>query len=558
MERIKREIEEVILDCTGFDQKLVSRAVLRCRNTNNGDFIVCFSQLTRDASVINDVYRIIQKHPVNIIKKAYILGQLLYIHVETREIAKEILLDILTKKEKYGDSSVGEGETVLVEFSSPNIAKEFHAGHLRTTIIGNYVKNIHKKMGYNTVGINYLGDWGKQFGFLGIGYKKYGDPKEMEADPIRHLHNVYVQICREAEENPEIGEKAKEFFRKMENGDKECLDLWRWFREISVKKYEEAYAKMNIFFDVYSGESFYGDVDVEAIKKKPYVLNDKKDNSYYVEFKNLPKTVLIKSNGSTLYLTRDIDAAKDRMKKYNPCKSIYVVASQQDLHFKQLFRILELEGMDASKFLHVNFGMVQKMSTRKGTVVFLSDIISEVQQVMLEKMKETGKGNNVEDMEKTSHILALSAVYIQDFRGQRNRSYEFDMEQNSSFKGATGPYIQYTLCRVSSIARNSQYQVGDVGELNFAHLKEDKCYELVFLLARYPYVLEDSFKDYEPCTIVNYIFQVCQLLNHVFKIVWVAKEEEEVARARLAMYEAVRYVLADALKILGLIPLERM
>ncbi|KFG26651.1 arginyl-tRNA synthetase [Nematocida ausubeli] len=556
-ERLRNELAGIIGKCSNIEEEALKKAIMQSKTPKNGDFVIPFSQITRDETLIQTVAEAIVTEG-SIIRKVEVIKQMLCIYIDVKSISHEIVSEILGKKEAYGSSTEGEGKTVVIDFSSPNIAKVFHAGHLRTTIIGNYIQNIYKKLGYKTVALNYLGDWGKQFGFLAIGYAKYADQKKMEEDPIRHLNDIYVRMNQEAEQDPSLHDRAREFFKRMEEGDEEAVSVWRNFRELSISKYEEMYASMNIHFDIYSGESFYGGkAALDNIQTKPYLIPCE-DGSKIADLGQLGKTVLVKNDGSTIYITRDVLSAQDRIQKYSPHKLIYVVASQQDLHFKQLFKLLEMDGYSPSLFLHINFGMVKGMSTRRGTAVSLADIIDVAQDAVMEKMQESGKAEQISDKKNTSRTLALSAILVQDFKAKRIKDYDFDMKKNTSFIGDTGPYVQYTLCRLASISRNAVYPVGDMAGLDFTDLGSDKCYELLFLLGRYPSVLAESIRGHEPSVIVTYILQICQLVNSIFRVVWVANQPEEIARARLAMYEAIRYVLADAVRILGMKPLEVM
>ncbi|KAI5189321.1 arginyl-tRNA synthetase [Nematocida sp. AWRm77] len=557
MEKAKEEIKRLLKSFTKFTDEALEKAVMKSRNQKNGDFLVPFSQLTKDKDVVKEVAEQMEKAGSALIKHVHVHDQILSVYVETKEIARDVILTVLSQKEEYGSSGEGGKKTVLVEFSSPNIAKIFHAGHLRTTVIGNYVYNIHKKMGYNAVAINYLGDWGKQFGLLGIGFEKYGSEEKMKENPITHLHEIYVQVNRDAETDETVHERAREFFRQMEEGNKDALALWKTFRDLSIAKYKSLYAQMNVHFDVYSGESRYGGIGLKDIQTRPYAQMSE-DGSCFADLGALGKLVLVKDNGSTLYITRDIAAAEDRIKEYSPSKIIYVVASQQDLHFKQLFKMLEMEGKDPSLFLHISYGMVKGMSTRKGKAVFLEDIIAAAKEAVMEKIEASGKADQIEDKEHTSLVLAMSAIVIQDFRAKRIKDYEFDMKKNTAFVGDTGPYVQYTVCRLASISRNSPYEIGNAEDLDFAHLESEKAYDLVYALGKYPSVLKESIKVYEPSVIVTYIFQLCQMVNSIFRNVWVANQPEHIARPRLAMYTAAHIVLSDALKILGIVPLDRM
>lgn len=552
-ETVKRKLKEVL----GIDEAAAERAVLRSRNPKNGDVMVPFSQFTNNPDDLQKVEQCLREEKNGLLSRVCSSGLVLHVFADKQGLASRIIRDVLVQKEAFGSSDEGAGKKVLVEFSSPNIAKVFHAGHLRTTILGNYIQNLYRKMGYTVVSINYLGDWGRQFGLLGVGYAKYGSPEEMKKDPIRHLHDVYVRTNQDAEKHPDVLEAARDFFRKMEQGDEQSLALWRKFRNLSIEQYKKVYAEMNVHFDVYSGESFYGEESQKKVSCRPYAIKCP-DGSVIADLGELGRTVLVKQNGSTLYLTRDIAAAEDRIRQYSPHKIIYVVASQQDLHFKQLFRILEQGGYDPSLFLHISFGMVRGMSTRKGQVVFLSDVIEAAKEAVLEKMNETKKAEHIENKEETARVLAISSIVVQDFKAKRVKDYTFDMKKNTSFIGDTGPYIQYTLCRLSGIFRNSVHPVGSLDDLDFSQLEDPRCYELVFELGRYPAVLSESLRLHEPSIIITYLLQICKTVNSIFRVVWVANQDAVVARPRLAMYEAARIVLSDAVRVLGMVPLERM
>ncbi|KAI5187603.1 arginyl-tRNA synthetase [Nematocida homosporus] len=558
MDKVRKEIENAIVDATGFDREAVSRSIMRSRNLKNGDFMIPFSQLTRDTEVITKVESYFTSQTFKSIAKVEVNGQMIFVFADTKEVAKDILGDILeSQKDSYGSSQEGSGKCVVIDFSSPNIAKVFHAGHLRTTIIGNYIQNIYKKMGYKTVSINYLGDWGKQFGLLGVGYKRHGDEEKMRLDPIKHLHDVYVQTNKDAAEDPTVHDKAREFFKRMEEGDPAALSLWQSFRELSIAKYKTLYAKMNVHFDVYGGESSYRLNVLAGIRNRSYV-EQCEDGSCIADLGNLGKFVLFKNDGTALYITRDIAAAEDRIATYQPARLIYVVASQQDLHFKQLFKLLAKDGYPPELFLHINYGMVRGMSTRRGQVVFLEDIIDCAQEAVKEVMASSTKLDQIKDKESTSLTLAMSAIIIQDLKAKRAKDYEFDMKKNTSFVGDTGPYVQYTVCRLKSIERNASLVLPPVSQMDFKYLEDPRSYDLVFLLGRYPSVVQESFKGHEPSVLVTYIFQVCKMVNAIFKAVWVANQPKESAEPRLAMYMAARLVLCDAMKLLGIVPLEMM
>jgi arginyl-tRNA synthetase len=484
-------------------------------------------------------------------------------------LLQKLIPAILSQNEKYGTNSSGEGKTVLVEHGSPNIAKPFHAGHLRSSVIGNFVKQVYRANGYNVVGINYLGDWGKQYGLLAVGYGKYGNEAEFEKDPIRHLFDVYVQINKDAEADPTIHDQARAYFKRMEDGDREALVLWQRFRDLSIEKYKQTFKRLNIDYEVYSGESLYE-------KGMKVILNELKEKSLLTESQNaqiidlkqygLDIAVVLKSDGASLYLTRDLAAAKGRYDEYHFSKSIYVISSQQDHYLKQLYKILDLMGYSWAKDCsHINYGMVKGMSTRKGTVAFLEDILDEAKRVMHEVMKSNqSKYEQIEDPEKTADILGVSAVVIQDFSARRIKDYEFKMDRMTSFEGDTGPYLQYAHVRLCSIERkysnsNADGSVSlDFASIKYDLLKEDCALHLATLLARYPEVVSDACRTAEPCLVVTYLMNLCHHVSTVLEQLYVIGQAPDLANARLALYIAARTTLGNGLRLLGLVPLEKM
>ncbi|KAG0419005.1 Arginine--tRNA ligase, partial [Dictyocoela roeselum] len=422
-----------------------------------------------------------------------------------------------------------------------------------------------RKENYEVVAMNYLGDWGKQFGLLGVGYERYGDDKLLEENPLKHLYDVYVKINRDkgAEKEKELEKKennketidqlAKEYFRKLENGEPEQYQLWKKFRTLSIEKYKKLYSKMHISFDVYSGESEYGSMGREIVVSDKKVVTDT-DGSKYYDLGDLGKFCVIKSDGATLYSTRDIAAAIDRVEKYKADKIYYVVACQQNHYFRQLFAVLAQMG-HKDKFVHISYGMVDDMSTRRGTVVFLEDIIEESKKAMhAAMMKNPEKYDQIEDKDATIEELALSAIIVQDFKAKRIKNYAFDMKRNTNTEGETGPHLQYTHCRLQSIfAKNP----GVVPSIHPDCYTEENL-ELFFYLMRYPMVVEECLDTFEPSKMVTYLFKLCKYVNKMFSKYRVMNEEERVASARLAMFESAKVVLANGMRILGMMPLVRM
>lgn len=442
--------------------------------------------------------------------------------------------------------------------------------------------------GYKTHTINYLGDWGKQFGLIGVGYEKYGDEEKMKKDPIKHLYDIYVKINNEKTDANDLDERAKSWFTELENGKEENVKMWKRFREMSVEKYKSLYKTMNCKFDEYSGESYYALKGKEIVKKledkqneivkdvsEYFLKNDEKDNSKYIETK-YGKICVVKNDGSTLYSTRDIAACIDRLERINPDKMLYVVASQQDLYFQQLFDIFQKigYGYKNGEFIlkHINYGMVNGMSTRKGTVVFLEDIITEAKEVMLNKMKDNKeKFEQIKNVDETCEVLALSALIIQDFSAKRIKNYDFNMERNTETNGFTGPYLQYMHCRLNSLEDKNKNLIdllkGECkDETDLAVFKKfftndalnEKIHDIIYNLLKYPLVVQKCMENYEPSTMVTYLMDLCKSVNSIINDARVLGVESSIGVTRLLFFKCVRNVVGNGIRLLGMTPLERM
>lgn len=433
--------------------------------------------------------------------------------------------------------------------------------------------------------MNYLGDWGKQFGVLAVGFERYGNEEELQKDPIHHLYDVYVKVNKdikaekeataipdgdgkEKEGTSKTDDEAREFFARLENGDGRAQALWARFRELSIEKYKETYARLNIRYDTYSGES---QVSRESMNKAAKVLEEKglsqKDEGAVIidltkHNKKLGKAIIQKKDGTTLYLTRDIGAAMERWDQYKFDKMIYVVACQQDLHLQQLFAILKLMGLEwADRCVHVNFGMVLGMSTRAGTVVFLDDILKDTKDSMHAVMKSNPeKYKLVENPEEVAEVVGKSGVMIQDMSGKRINNYPFDMKRLTSFEGDTGPYLQYAHSRLCSITRKASIAEEKLITADHTKYLSDSTHaiNLIRALAQYPDVILNTMRTQEPATMVTYLFKMTHLLSSSYDVLRVVGEQEELAAARLALYESARMVLRSGMQLLGLTPVERM
>ncbi|KAG5513657.1 hypothetical protein PMAC_000695 [Pneumocystis sp. 'macacae'] len=463
--------------------------------------------------------------------------------------------------DKYGSNNSGEGKKIIVEFGSPNIAKPFHAGHLRSTIIGSFISNIHEFCSWEVVRFNYLGDWGKQF----------GNEEELQNDPIQHLYDVYVKINTfvSQKDNPEaenLNTKAREYFKKMEEGDENFLKLWKRFRDLSIEKYKITYSRLNIHYDEYGGESKVSQQNMESVidtlQKKNLLKKD--DGAILIDLsifsKKLGKAMLKKRDGATLYLTRDIGEAIQRYERYKFDKMIYVVSSQQELHLSQLLKILELLDLPwAKSCLHINYGMVLGMSTRRGTAVFLDSILETAQENMHEVMKKNQKKySQVENPDYVADIVGMSAILIQDMSSKRINNYSFVWSRILSFEGDTGPYLQYAHSRLASIIRHSNIPIENIKEAGLDCLVELVAIDLIRILARYPDIINTTMKTLEPSTIITYLFKVAHVVSSCYDTLWVMNQPENIATARLSLYIACKKVLNNGMRLLGLTPLERM
>ena len=499
------------------------------------------------------------------------------------------------------DESRGR-KRIIIEFSSPNIAKPFHAGHLRSTIIGGFLANLYESVGWEVLRINYLGDWGRQFGLLANAFETCGSEEKLAQDPIGHLYDIYVEINRvSAPEEEKIkekkeelkqakasgkdaaglekevtsleagstNEKARKYFKRLEGGDPAALATWKRFRDLSIDKYKQTYARLNIRYDHYSGESQVEPERMERAAKEMEEtgVSEVSDGAVIVDFtkdpktKKLEKAVVKKKDGSTLYLTRDISEAMKRYELYHFDKMIYVVASQQDLHLKQFFKILELMGHKelVDRCEHVNFGMVLGMSTRRGTVKFLDDILRDVGDRMLEVMQQNpDKFANVQDPRQTADLLGISAVMVQDLSGKRINNYEFSLDRMTATEGDTGPYLQYAHARLCSIAREIGLSHEELQTADFSLLKEDHAIKLIRVLAQWPDQVQNTLKTMEPTNVLKYLFEMTHVFSGSYRALRVKGSEPELKKARMALYECARQVLNNGMRLLGLTPVERM
>lgn len=490
------------------------------------------------------------------------LGGYINFFVNKSQLAETVIKDVLTKKEKYGHSDLGKDKTIVIDFSSPNIAKPFHIGHIRTTVIGNALYKIYDSQGYNTVRINHLGDYGTQFGKLIVAFKLWGNKEAVEANPIPELLKLYIQFHDEAERHPEMEDEARAWFTKLENGDKEAKELWQWFRDESLKEFARVYDLLDIEFDSYNGESFYSDkMDrvIDIIKDKGLLQESQGTNIVDLEEYNMPPALITKNDGSTLYMTRDLAAALYRKENYDFEKCIYVVGSQQSLHFQQLFKVLELVGFEWAKdMVHVPFGMVAleegTMSTRKGRVVFLEDVLKQA----IEKTKETmlTKNPNALNVDEIAKQVGVGAVVFQELSNSRIKDYTFSWSRTLSFEGETGPYVQYTHARCCAVLRKAEEEV--TTDINYELLNDVDSAEVLKVIASFNKTILNAMRKNEPHIITRFVLDLAQAFNKFYHDNSILVEDAELRKARLALVAATRQALENGLKLLGMQAPERM
>lgn len=495
-------------------------------------------------------------------EKIEALGPYINFFMDKKSFVEATLNKVLSERENYGKSTVGEGRNICVEYSSPNIAKPFHVGHLFTTVIGNALYKMFKHEGYNTVGINHLGDWGTQFGKLISAYKRWVDEEALEKEPISELLRIYVKFHDEAEKNPELEDEGRMYFKKLEDGDLEATQLWERFKNLSLKEFTKVYDMLGVEFDSYAGEGFYNDKMekvVEEIRSKGILTESNGAQVVMLDEYNMPPCIVLKSDGASIYATRDLTAAKYRKEKYDFEKCIYVVGKDQKLHFSQVFKTLELMGHEWAKDCHhVSFGLVRfadkKLSTRKGDVIFLEDLLNESVNKTLEVINE--KNPNLENKEDVAKKVGIGAVVFTYLKNSREKDIVFNWEEMLSFEGETGPYVQYTYARGKSVLRNA----GEVlGEADYSKLTSKEEFELVKTLEGFNGAILTALDKLEPSVVTRYVIDVAKAFNKFYNAHKVANlEDMGLKKARLNMIEATCIVINRALNLIGIDTVEKM
>ncbi len=569
MINFKEEIAEKIAKATNLNKEELEKYIEIPPNSDLGDYAFPCFKLAKDLRkappmIANDIKENIEID-ANIINKIDVVGGYLNIFINKETLTKTVLEEVSRNKEKYGSSNLGEGKNVVIDYSAPNIAKPFHIGHLRSTVIGGALYKIYNFLGYNSVGINYLGDWGLQFGKVMAGINLWKDEYDFENDEMASILKVYIRFNQEEKENPELTELARKLFKNLEEGDKETVATWEHIRKISLENYEKTYKLLNSKFDSYNGEAYYNDkMDpvVEELTEKGLLKDSQGARVVDLDEYNMPPCIIITSAGTTIYATRDLASLKDRINKYNFDKAIYVVGNEQQLHFKQVFKVLELMGYEeyASKCVHVPFGLVvdkdgEKIGSRKGNSVFLEDILNEA----IDKVKNiiNEKNPELEDKDEIARKVGVGAIIFNDLSNSRIKDEIFDWDMLLNFQGETGPYIQYIYVRTKSLLNKAGY-TPKIEEIDFSKLNEKEAIETIKLIYMFNEVIQNAADKNEPSILARYLIDLSQSFSTFYNEYKIITDEKSVQDARIYLTYAVGTVLKSGAELLGMEMPERM
>ncbi|WP_079526042.1 arginine--tRNA ligase [Solibacillus isronensis] len=486
-----------------------------------------------------------------LVQEIQVVGGYINLFLNKLQVTRDVITQIMKAPEAYGQQETQQ-KNIVIDFSLPNIAKPFSMGHLRSTVIGNALANIAEKNGYSVVRVNHLGDWGTQFGKLIVAFRLWGDKERVEQAPIEELLKLYVKFHDEAETDETLNEEARSAFKALEDKDPQSMELWTWFKSASLQEFNQIYDQLHIEFDMYEGEAFYNDrmqSVVDELNKKQILTES--DGANVVELEDMPPCLITKQDGATLYATRDLAAAFYRQKHYEPSKVFYVVGNEQTLHFKQVFQVISKMGYPWSENLkHVPFGMMlkdgKKMSTRKGRVILLKDVLKEAVETATRNIEE--KNPTLNNKQTVAEQVGIGAVIFNDLKNFRLNDIEFSLPQMLNFEGETGPYVQYTHARIHSILQKAKFKANK--EIPVKEL-EESAWAVIQLLQHYPQVITDSFEQVDPSLIAKYVLQLARMFNKYYANTKILVEDEQ-RESRLQLCFAVATVLKDGLKLLGI------
>ena len=558
-ELIASELAKVI---EGLDQETILNLLEQPKSSDLGDIAFpafSLAKIERKApqAIAADIA---EKIDASHFEKVVATGPYVNFFLDKSQISDQVIKAVIQAGAAYGQQEEGQGANVTIDLSSPNIAKPFSVGHLRSTVIGDAISNIYKKMGYNTIKINHLGDWGKQFGLLMVAYKKWGSKEAVEANPIDELLKLYVRINAEIENDPALDEEGRLWFKKLEDGDPEATELWQWFRDESLVEFNRIYKLLGVEFDSLNGEAFYNDKMDEAVQileEKGLLKESKGASIVELDDVNLPPAMIKKSDGATLYITRDIATAIYRARTYNFVKNIYAVGQEQSNHFRQLKAVLKKMGFDWSDdMIHVDFGLVtknrQKLSTRKGNIILLEPTLQEA--ISRAKAQIEEKNPELENKEEVAHAVGVGAVKFYDLKTDRRNGYDFDLEAMVSFEGETGPYVQYAYARIQSILRKANFTPS--ADATYS-LSDPESWEIIKLLQDFSRVVKRAAENYDPSLIAKYAINLAQAFNKYYAHTRILDESPE-RDSRLALSYSTAVVLKEALRLLGVDAPEKM
>jgi arginyl-tRNA synthetase len=563
--KYKQEFAEKLFEALDQDipVKELEMLIEKPKNQQHGDLAFpCFTLAkVKRKSPTSIAQELSEKIQSPTIEKVEVVGAYINIFLNKKLVSEDTVEEIIKQQEKYGALNIGNNRPVTIDLSSPNIAKPFSMGHLRSTVIGNSLAFIVEKCGYKPIRINHIGDWGTQFGKLITAYKLWGNAEKVKQNPIKELLTLYVKFHAEAEIDPTLVEQGRNWFKKLEDGDEEAALLWQWFRDESLKEFSRIYDLMNIQFDSFAGEAFYNDkMDrvVKLLEEKQLLVES--DQAQVVELldEELPPCLIKKSDGATLYATRDLAAALYRKENYDFDLSLYVVGNEQSLHFKQLIAVLEKMGYTwANKMVHIPFGMMlkdgKKMSTRKGKVVLLEEVLNESIAMARQSIEE--KNPNLTNKDAVAKQVGVGAVMFHDLKNFRMNDIEFSLEEMLRFEGETGPYVQYTYARACSILRKGNWHMDK--SVAVSSPAWDKEWKVVSLLTEFTNAIKRAYEQLDPSQVAKYIVDLAQAFNKYYGDVKILEDNAE-QQARLALVYSVTIVLKEGLRLLGIEAPEEM
>ena len=565
----KQKIAEQISKTTNIPQEQIIEYIEIPADGKMGDFsFPCFKlakELKKAPQMIAQEIKDNIEFEDGFMQNIEVVNGYLNFYIMPQEYISNVLTEIANKKENYGESTVGKGKNVVIDYSAPNIAKPFHIGHLRSTVIGNAIYKTYKHLGYNCTGVNHLGDYGTQFGKLIEGYKRWGSEYNVEENPIDELTKIYVRINNLCKEDEAVLEECRNNFKKLEDGDEYCVEIWTKFRELSLKEFQKVYKLLEVEFDSWNGEAFYSDKMgevVDILKQKNLLQPSEGAMVVNLDEYDMPPCIIEKTNGSTTYATRDLAAILYRARTYDFDKAIYVTSYEQILHFKQIFEVakhLNLDEKYTKGLVHVPFGMVQlktgKMSTREGNVIKLEDLLNEAISRVTQIMDE--KNPNLENKEEIAKKIGVGAVIFNDLYNSRIKDEIFDWDAMLNFNGETGPYMQYIYVRTKSLLEKAGY-VPEINEVDFSKLTDISSLRVIKLIYSFEDILKQSAEKYEPYIIARYLIKLAQAFSSFYNENKIIGEEKNVQDARLYLTYATGLVLKTGAKILGIKMPEKM